>query len=388
MTIIQGIILSYIKYHGNIDLREISTVVNENVDLIADEILTLHNKGFFKINNGKCFVNEDKLDEAIIDWEKIISGKEPGDSFDSNNDYGVLRSDDGFAVLESKQSVRKMLQLNNLSVEYHLFNVSSHGKQRTICSPSWNLKKRQSWILKNILNNYKLPNCVHGFVQGKSIVTNAKCHLGAQEIACVDIQDFFPSVNSESVYKIFTELGYSKEVSAILVELCTFEGVLPQGAPTSPMLANIALAGFDKYMMEYSKKENIIYSRYADDITISGNKDLSGYVEIIRTTLKQYGFELNESKTHIMKGKQRKIVTGLVVSDTVKIPKRYKRRLRQELYYCNKYGIRSHLAKRGRTSAVNFEEYLYGKAYFVKMVEPEIGEQFLEQLDVIFERNM
>lgn len=386
MNIIQEIIISYVQTNRKLDLQEIRSVINEPLDLIADEAIKLYHDQYFYFENDECLIREESVKgQRLAEWGKIITESDPDVFFDANENYGVFDSNKGYPLLKSSAEVFRILQLSGTIKNYHKFIVRSHGKEREICSPSWKLRERQRWILKHILSKYKLPDCVHGFAQGKSIVTNARCHIGANEVACVDIKDFFPSITIDRVYNIFLSLGYNEDVSQIMADLCTNEGILPQGAPTSPMLSNIAMSEFDEEMMRYAEKEKIVYTRYADDITISGNSRIEKHLETVEMLIEHQKFQLNKDKTHIMKGNHRKIITGLVVSDTVKIPKRYKRKFRQELYYCYKYGILQHLKNTKRGSAVNFEEYMYGKAYYIKMVEPEIGNQFLEELDAIFQ---
>lgn len=105
---------------------------------------------------------------------------------------------------------------------------------------------------------------------------------------------------------------------------------------------------------------------------------------IIAEIIKKYGFSINNNKTRIFKENERKLITGLPVKeDGLKIPKKFKRRLKQEIYYCKKFGVSTHLENIASARSVNFKEYLYGKAYYIKMVEPQTGEYFLRQLDEI-----
>ena len=138
-------------------------------------------------------------------------------------------------------------------------------------------------------------------------------------------------------------------------------------------------------MQKYAEYNNLNYSRYADDLTLSGNCDITQHLNRMIQEVEKCGYRVNNNKTHIMKDNYRKIVTGLVVNETVKVPKNYKRLFRQEIYYCKKLGIEQHLKNTGRESAVNFREYMYGKAYFIKMVEPENGTRLLKELDDIFD---
>ena len=385
MTSIQKIILSYIKAYKKIDINELSHIINEPSTLISNEIKKLYSKDYFKkCDNGDLIISQNIFEE-IKEWSTWTNDSDPGDEFDYTNDYGIIKGHNNYPIILSVRQLRKILQLAHIDIyHYHKFKIYTNGKKRIITAPGWNLKKRQKWILRFILNNYTLPDCVHGFSPNKSIVTNALCHIKKNEIGCIDIEDFFPSIKSEVVTNIFFKMGYTHKVALELTELCTCDGELPQGAPTSPMLANIALTEFDNEICNYANANQLTYTRYADDITISGDKDINIHLENVIDILLKYGFSQNMKKTHISKGKKRKIVTGLIVSDKIKVKKSYKKKLRQEIYYCKKYGILQHLKNTGRTSAVNFKEYMYGKAYFVKMVEPEVGEKILKQLDEIF----
>ena len=125
------------------------------------------------------------------------------------------------------------------------------------------------------------------------------------------------------------------------------------------------------------------YSRYADDITLSGNAPLNSAIEKLTQILSQFGFEVNTEKTRLFDEHQVKHVTGLIVSDQVRIPKRFKRALKQEIYYCKKFGGFRHLEHINASKSVNFQEHLYGKIYFVNMVEPKLGQQLLQQANDI-----
>lgn len=387
IKVIHQIILSYIRKFNTVDFIEIQQVVSEPVTLLVDELKWLYkNEYYFKGNDSKLYITEKATNEFIYEWNTWIETEWIGDSFDVSINNKIEKMDNGCPIIKSVSDLKNILKLYQMDMHsYHQFDIENKGKIRTITAPSVKLKVRQKWILNNILYMVELPDCVHGFAKGKSIKTNALCHVNKKEIGCLDIQDFFQNVNQKMVYNVFKTLGYSNEVSDVLSELCTFGGILPQGAPTSPMLANIIMKPFDLEMIEYATQRNIVYSRYADDITISGNKDIKENLQYAKKLLRKYGFKSNNEKEHIMKDNYRKLVTGLVVTDVVKVPKQYKRKLRSEIYYCNKFGVAQHLKNIGRESAVNFKEYMYGKAYYIRMIEPDIGEQYLKQIDEIFE---
>lgn len=257
------------------------------------------------------------------------------------------------------------------------------GGHRKISIPCTTLKFIQKWILKNILNKMEVSNFATGFEKNKSIKNNAQIHLNQKCIINIDIADFFPSIDMKKVYKIFRKAGYSKSVSYCLALICTNDNKLPQGAPTSPKLANIYCKQLDYRINGLCQKYHARYSRYADDITISGNKTIKNCLKIVKDIIEEEGFHLNNKKTRIQKNGQRQEVTGLNLnSGKVTIPRKYKRELKQEIYYCKKYGVENHLEHINIKKAF-YKEHLYGKAYFINMIEPEVAKKILEELDSI-----
>ncbi len=379
------IILSYINKYNRISLQEIQQALNEPVVLLANSISELYEKGYIVKGEADRFELTEKAKEESVDaWNAWLLKNKRKKTFDGNSEFkGELKNN--LPVIKNIGKLKRILQLENIDYNaYHVFSTYSKGKLRTITSPSIELKERQRWILRNILEKVELENCVHGFLKGKSIKTNAQCHINKEEIMCLDIKDFFPSISSKDVNNIFLSLGYEEEIVEWLTILCIHNNKLPQGSPTSPYLANIRFKQIDRKLMKLAKDNNITYTRYADDLTFSTNEEIEPFFDRINEIVIKNGFEINEKKKHVMKGNYRKMVTGLVVKDDVKIPKYFKKKLRQEIHYCKKYGVTQHLENIGKTDAINFKEYLYGKAYYVKMVEKEYGESILRQLDQIF----
>lgn len=257
------------------------------------------------------------------------------------------------------------------------------GGARQLFIPSINLKYVQRWILDNILINMTISEHATGFRENSSIVTNAIKHTAKDCVINMDIKDFFPTINMETVFRIFHYYGYTKEVAFVLAKLCTYEGVLPQGSPASPYLSNISCLKVDKRISKLVEKYQADYTRYADDITISGNYGLSKCKNIIKEILNEEGFQANDKKTRIAFKHERQVVTGLIVNEAnVKVSKKYKRELKKEIYFCTKFGVSEHLAKIDCNKSF-YKEHLYGKAYFINMVEPSEGKKFLELLDKI-----
>jgi len=254
---------------------------------------------------------------------------------------------------------------------------------RELSVPIAKLKYLQKWILKNILSEIPVSQYVTGFEKRKSIVENAKKHLNKTCVINLDLKDFFPSITESKVYSIFYCLGYSRELSYIFTTLCTYKKGIPQGAPTSPKLSNLCCKYLDKRIGEVCKKYDAVYSRYADDITISGNKYIKSIVEPVRKIIEDEKFKLNDNKTRILLKGQRQEVTGLNLnSGVVTVPKKYKKQLQKEIYYCKKYGVSNHL-EHIKCGKAFYKEHLYGKAYFINMVEPKTARKILKQLDEI-----
>lgn len=257
------------------------------------------------------------------------------------------------------------------------------GGYRTLMVPAMRLRIIQRWILDNILCNMPVSDFAMGFLPNRSIVTNAKYHVGQECVVNMDLKDFFPTITQEQVFRIFYYYGYTIGVSYMLSRLCTVDGKLPQGAPTSPYLSNIVCLKLDKRLSSLAKKYKAKYTRYADDLTFSGGYGIQGIINSASSIINDEGFVVNEKKTRVSYKYQRQEVTGLIVNDNkVTIDRKYKKSLLQEIYYCKKYGPSNHL------NYINcnkhfYKEHLYGKAYFVNMVDKELGKRVLLQLSEI-----
>ncbi len=301
-------------------------------------------------------------------------------------DYAKKLLTSGLPVIFDGAHLHKILKMHTIKPDcYQEFQiVGKKGKSRTICAPSKRLKARQRWILDYILYNIPVAQCCEGFRKKHSIYTNAKQHIGYQQNLNMDIKDFFPSITQDRVVQVYKEIGYSTDAADALGRTCCHEGRLPQGAPTSPYLANIVCKTMDMQLMDYARRHHMVYTRYADDMAFSGDCDMSKHCVEIERIIEQHGFEVNAQKTRIYTGKKRRMITGIVVKDDgLSIPRSYKRKLKQEIYYCKKFGVANHLENTKAKKKVNFREYLYGKAFFIKMVEPNVGQRFLDELNEI-----
>ncbi len=260
----------------------------------------------------------------------------------------------------------------------------------------------QRWIFQEIVGKLAVEPPAHGFVTGRSILTNAAPHCRRAVVVNLDLEGFFPSIGFPRVRSVFQRLGYSPAVSTILALLCTecprravkYDGVpylvatgprgLPQGACTSPALSNQVARRFDKRLSGLAAKLDITYTRYADDLTFSGDDSLEnrvGYLLAhVRHIAQNESFTVNEAKTRVLRQGTAQTVTGLVVNDRPGVARAEVRRLRAILHQARIEG----LERQNREGRPNFAAWLQGKIAFVAMARPELGaklrEEFLEIL--------
>ena len=267
---------------------------------------------------------------------------------------------------------------------YRQFNIpKKSGGIRTIEAPDDKLKAIQRWIKDDILDSFSCSEYATGFKKGKSIVDNARPHIGKELIINIDLKDFFPSIRYADVIRVFSYMGYRTDVAHLLTRLCTNgNNVLPQGSPASPALSNLVSLRLDKRLGQLAKNLNCTYSRYADDITFSGEKGIRAALPLIRDIIADEGFEINEDKVRLQYAHQRQEVTGLIVNEQLSVSPCIKNELKSAIYYCKKFGVADHMQHIGCDKHF-YKEHLYGLAYFVHMVDAELGRKYLCELDEI-----
>lgn len=259
----------------------------------------------------------------------------------------VIFNFDHLCLLLGKSPQHIASVINSPSSHYRRFSIAKRsGGRREILAPYPSLLECQQWVLRNILEKLSVDNAAHGFVKGKSIVTNAEGHLGKRDVIKIDIKDFFPSIPSKAVFLLFHSLGYIPEICWYLHQLCTLEGKLPQGAATSPALSNIYCRRLDRRLVGYCRRRGIKYSRYADDITLSSKSLKNRDLKFAIFAIKEENFSPNLKKIRFLRKGQRKIITGIDVTENrLRIPREYKRTIEKEVYYIIKFGIFSHIKK-------------------------------------------
>ena len=209
------------------------------------------------------------------------------------------------------------------------------GGVRIISAPNPSLKIVQRRILEKLLDPLGFHSCAYGFTKGRSIKDNALVHIGNPIVTNVDISNCFPSVRWPLVLGVLRrDLGSKLSSSAIstLADICTAEGGLPIGAPTSPSLLNRVLLVSDRILEMESKKRSCNYSRYADDLTFSGEHGAIEMIGVSKGVLGRIGLSLDPKKTNIFRKGRRQAVTGLVVNQHVSVPRRIRKRLRAAVH--------------------------------------------------------
>jgi retron-type reverse transcriptase len=287
-------------------------------------------------------------------------------------------------------------------VHYVSFTVPKRsGGVRTLSAPHRTLAAAQEWVLQNIVSRLPTEPPAHGFIAGRSILTNAQPHAGRAVVVNMDLEGFFPSITFPRVRSVFQRLGYSPAVATVLALLCTecprrpveYAGKpyhvatgprgLPQGACTSPGLSNQVARRLDKRLAGLAAKLGLTYTRYADDLTFSGDaavNDKVGYLMArVRHVAQEEGFAVNEKKSRVLRRNAAQRVTGLVVNDRPGVARAEVRRLRAILHRARREGLDA----QDRDGRPNFRAWLRGKIAYVSMARPEAGARLKAALDAL-----
>ncbi len=287
---------------------------------------------------------------------------------------------------DEKKYIKTIYSLsNNIENNYKIYNIKKkNGKLRKIYEPNGILKHIQRKILENILNNKSISIYAKAYHKGLSLKDNALPHINKDMILKLDIKDFFESISFLNIYESCFSIEYfPKSVGMILTYLCTYDDHLTQGSPTSAYISNLVMKEFDEYIGNWCTTNNITYTRYSDDMTFSGNFNSSEVINLVRNNLGKLGLELNKDKIHVIKKSFRQSVTGIVVNEKVQVNITYRRDIRQEMYYINKYGLKNHLkVKNIKMNHKNYLNKLYGKILYVLQVNNN-DKEFIEYKEII-----
>ncbi len=263
----------------------------------------------------------------------------------------------------------------------------------------------QRQILHRILDHVPSHPAAHGFVAGRSTVTNAAPHCGAAVLLKFDLTDFFPALHYYRVMGLFASLGYpvgigrfsnrdeAREVAPTLARLCTYtpdprrfgDGFMPQGAPTSPALSNLVCRTLDARLDGLASRNGGAYTRYADDLAdflpsppgSTSRRSAGSAGGSIRFATRRGSLSTRSKFVQgVIRRSQRQTVTGIVTNDALRVPRDQRRRFRAMLHNCRVHRVASQA--RGNPG---FADYLRGFASYLHMVHPEEGAELLRQVD-------
>jgi RNA-directed DNA polymerase len=333
------------------------------------------------------------------------------DRFDAD-DPDKKRQDNGLPALADVDGLAKALGLTvprmrwlayhrdvDSGTHYHRWLVPKRdGSPRLISAPKPELKAAQRWITREITEHLPVHGAAHGFLVGRSIVTNARVHAGARIVVKLDIRGFYPTVTMRRVKGLLRRAGVGEQVATLMALLATEsprEEVithgrtyyvatgprsLPQGAPTSPSITNALCLRLDCRLSGLARKLGCRYTRYADDLTFSWHgrdrSDVGTLLRAVRMIVRAEGFEIHASKTRVMRSGARQKVTGLVVNAApgrppARVPRKTVRHLRAAIK-------NRELGRPGKGESL---EQLKGMAAFVMMTDRERGKAFMERID-------
>lgn len=298
---------------------------------------------------------------------------------------------------------------NKTYKRYYTFAINKrNGAKRIIYSPHLILKRIQS-RLNIIFKTLYIPSeCATGFTLGRSVVTNAQKHTNKNYVFNIDLKDFFTNIPQSRIWKRLQlpPFNFKMPVVNAIAGLCSIKlfpseytekdktcYVLPQGAPTSPILSNAICDTLDRRLNGLSKKFNATYTRYADDISFSSMHNIynfdSEFIKELYRIIEEQGFTINHSKTRLQKLGSKQEVTGLTVCKKVNVSKKYIRSIRQLLYIWNRYGVfeaqkcytryleKNNIIIKGTP---NLRYILKGKLEYIKMVKGETDSVYLDLL--------
>lgn len=309
--------------------------------------------------------------------------------------------------------------INGKNLPYDIYRIPKKlGGYREIYSPRIPLKC-MLWDVLVLLDAFFEPSaCATGFIKGKSIADNARTHVGKNYVFNIDLQNFFPSITRDRVFKtlLAAPFNFTQRHAGWLADLCTTKmyGIepepglskrrVPQGAPISPIISNAVCARLDRRLDGLAHEFGLVYSRYADDITFSSGhniyQDGSKFRKKLEAIIIEEGFTLNPKKTRLQHRSQHQDVTGLVVNQKVNITRRWIKDVRAILHICEKYGEDAayaafyprYQAEKGALHKFDPDiiDVIGGKLNFMKMIKGPDNHLYIklkEQYDRMIDRH-
>ena len=278
---------------------------------------------------------------------------------------------------------------NNLEKHYHNVLIPKRdGSKRKLSVPDLILKSVQKSIADNILSQYPVSKYAKAYKIGSNVQRNAQPHVGKKKILKLDIEGFFDHILYSQVKNVvFCEEKFAEPIRVLLTMLCYYKESLPQGAPTSPAITNIIMCDFDETVGAFCDEKKIAYTRYCDDMTFSGDFDEGEVIAFVKRELCKLGLFLKNRKTAVIPASNRQTVTGIVVNEKLNITKDYKKKIRQEMHYIQKFGLDEHIKRCKIADKQQYVLSLRGRIAFVLQTTPNDSE-FLEYKKILAEKRL
>ena len=327
-----------------------------------------------------------------------------------------------FQCLQDPRDIAALLEVEHRDLVFWIYRTKEkdrytsfkiakrNGTPRVIDAPTTNVKILQQKLNTILQAVYRTKPSVHGFVAGKSVKTNAQQHTKKRWVFNIDLEDFFHTIHFGRVRGMFMANPYNlpDNVATVLAHLSCFQGHLPQGAPTSPIISNMICAKMDDQLQRLARSCRSWYSRYADDITFSTTTrrfpadlaapNLLGQVQagrLLNEIIEQNGFRINTDKVRLRAGHHRQEVTGVTVNDIPNVPKRFINQIRAMLYIWKKHGLsaaqqtweekNTHKYRGPGQDVPRFEQVVKGKIEYLGMIQGPDSQAYLRFLDQLGE---
>jgi len=221
---------------------------------------------------------------------------------------------------------------------YRVYVQRQGRKKRLIEAPKTILKRIQRSLLDSVFSHVHSSTWSHGFCPGRSIFSHAVLHTRKNVVVTMDIKDFFPSVNLQKIHPILRRFFPDESELELAMQLVTRNGRLPQGAPTSPHLANLVFSSIDETIAS-SIGGRWAYSRYADDLAFSGDDSTGMLIDTVSEIALRNGFCIATKKTRVMRQHHRQKITGLVVNRGLNLPRQKRKNWRATLHRISTQGV-------------------------------------------------
>jgi RNA-directed DNA polymerase len=316
-------------------------------------------KKSFRIMANRAGKNELYISACLAYAQKLV-----------NNNLPVIYDQNHLAKLIGINSEYLHAMSNSQKKFYRTFYINKkNGRLRRIDEPLPDLKAVQGWILREILYKIPVSKYAKGYIKGTSLKDNARFHKNQRTLINIDMENFFPNIKFGRIFHMFISLEYSRPVAVFLANLCCYRNSLPQGAPTSPYLSNIIASNLDRKISLYTNNLKLRYTRYADDISVSGEMNVQDVIYSVKSFIESEGFKFNKEKIRVSNTGARQIVTGIVVNEKLQAPRNYRDEVRKEMFFIEKYGLENHIEYIGEKRK-RYLEHLIGKINYIRFVNP------------------